>query len=141
MKMQPFFDLLEGGPWKRVDDIGALAKIAEQPSLQLPACYVLPDAEQAAPAPEGSYVLHQVIQSTVAIVLVTRPDGARQGVSAAEMEQMEEAALERLFGKQPEGWDSPLTIADIRTVDISAGLIARVIRMRGRRSRRVTIQP
>ena len=59
----------------------------------------------------------------------------------AHIDADQPAALERLFGKQPEGWDSPLTIADIRTVDISAGLIARVIRMRGRRSRRVTIQP
>ena len=141
MKMQPFFDLLAGGPWKRVGDIGALAKIAGQPNLQLPACYVLADAEQAAAPAEGSYILDQVLHSAVAVVLVTRPDGARQGLCADELDALEEAALSRLFGKVPEGWDSPLTIADIRTIDISAGLVARAIRMRGRRRRRVTLEP
>ena len=140
MNVQPIIDLLKDAPFKRIAGIGALAKIGKEGGF-LPAAYVIPATETATPAPEGSYILDQVIQSTVAVVIAVHPDGVRKGAAGDEMDELEEAVLTRLFGKQPEGWDSVLTLADIHTVDFSAGLIARVIRMRGRRRRRVTLQP
>ena len=141
MNLQPVFDLLADAPFKRVDDIGALAAIGQEPNLALPAAFVIADSEQAAAPIEGSYILDQVIQSAFAVVIAVLPDAARKGVAGQKLDELEEAVLARLFGKQLEGWESPLVLVDIRTVDISAAFIARVIRLRGRRRRRFVMQP
>lgn len=124
--------LLVGMAVKSIGDIDELAKISERPNLALPALYVVADSESGAPPVEGSYVLDQVITSIVMIVIVTRPDGARQGNAKAQLDVLRDEVLTRLFGAQPEGWGSVLTIADIRNVPIAPGLIGRAIRMRGR---------
>ena len=141
MNLRPVFDLLADAPFRRVDDVGALAAIGQEPNLALPAAFVIADSEQAAPPVEGSYVLNQVIQSSFAVAIAVRPDGARKGAAAEELDELEEAVLSRLFGKQMDGWDSPLVLVDIRTVEISAAFIARVVRLRGRRRRRIVMQP
>lgn len=141
MNLRAAIDLLKDGPWKRVEGLDALALLSTEPALALPLAYVVPDSESASPPAEGSYILDQVIQSTFAVVLVTRPDGARRGVAASELDQLEEEALTRLFGKHLPGWDSPLHLVDVRTLGVSADMISRVIRLRARRRRRITLNP
>lgn len=139
MNLQPVIDLLRDGPWKRVEGLDALALLSTEPTLALPLAYVVLDSETALPPAEGSRTLDQVIQSTISIVLVTRPDGARRGVAASQLDELEEEALVRLFGKQLPGWDSPFTILDISMLGISADMISRVLRLRARRRRRVDV--
>ena len=141
MNLQPVFDLLAGGPWKRVDALAAMAALATEPSLALPACYVVPDADTATPPAEGSYILDQVINSVFSVVLVARPDGARRGVAASELDQLADAAISRLFGQQLPEWDSPLHLVDCRTIGISAEMVSCVVRFRGRRRRRLVLTP
>jgi hypothetical protein len=141
MNTQSVAALLADMPVKSVGDIDELAKIAEKGNLGLPALYVVSDSVTGAPPPEGSYILDQVLTSTVMVVIVTRPDGARQGNARALLDELRDGVLTRLFGAQPEGWGSVLTIADIRNVPIAPGLIGRAVRMRGRTHIRKTLTP
>ena len=141
MNVESVAALLAPLPFKFVEGIEEFAQISTRPNLALPGAYVMPDAKSGGAATEGSYILHQTVNSTVAVVIVTRPDGARRGVAGQQLHELEEAVIGALFGRQPSGWDSPLTLADARTVEISPSLIARTVRMRGRTHLRTTLTP
>lgn len=132
MNLEPIRALLADLPLKAVEGVEEFAQISTRPNLALPAAYVMADALSGAPATEGSYILHQVINASVAVVIVTRPDGARRGVAGERLHELTEAVIAALFGQQPQGWDSALTVADVRTVEVSPSLMARTVRMRGR---------
>jgi hypothetical protein len=127
-------DMVPAGLVKSIWDVEELVKIAERPNLALPALYVASENVTGTPPIEGSYVLDQTLNSTALVVIVLRPDGARIGRAKPQLDVLRDAVLERLFGVQPDGWDSVLTVGDIRNLgrELPPGLIGRAIRMRGR---------
>ena len=139
MRLDGIMALLAPLPLKAVGGIEELAKIGERPNIALPAAYVLADNETGGQATEGSAVTHQTVISTVAVVIVARPDGARQGASADLLHDLGEQVLAALFGRQPAGWDSVLTLHEARTIEVSPTLMTRVVRLRGRTHRRRTL--
>lgn len=139
MNLDPVIALLQDGKFKRVADIMAFAKIGSAPNLQLPAAYVVPDREVASDAAQGSMIFEQVVQTSFSVILLVNVDGARAGVAADALDALEMDVLDKLFAIQPAGFDSPLGLVDISTVEISAAWVARAMRFRGRRRIRRTL--
>lgn len=140
METESIRALLDGLPFKTWGEIDELNEIVDKPNVALPGLYIVDDAEQGLPPPEGSYVLHQVINATVSIVIVMNAQAAQKGAIKVRLRALGKMVTERLFGAQPDGWDSALTFGDMRTVRLSPALIARVIRFRGRTHLRKTQQ-
>ena len=127
--------------FKTFGELEDLAEVEKLPHTALPGCFVVADAESGAPVVEGSYILDQVINATVAIMIVTRSEVVRKGPARQRLVDLAKAVRSELFGKQPEGWDSVLTFAGAVTVRPTPGLMGRIVRMRGRFHIRTTHTP
>ena len=125
--------------FKTFGELEDLADVEKLPHTALPGCFVVADGESGGPVVEGSYVLDQAINGTVAIMVVTRSEVVRKGPARQRLVDLADGVQRTLFGKQPDGWDSALTFAGAVTVRPAPSLMGRIVRMRGRFHIRTTL--
>lgn len=131
MNPRPFIDLLEAtGQFKRVGDALELADVRTEPTLALPAAFVVPDSESAASTQLGTHIFDQLVTSLVGIVIIVGADGARRGAAGQALHELERAVIGTLAGASIAGSDRPLEYADARIVSLGGGRVSRLLRFR-----------
>lgn len=142
MKLATIIMLLEAtGAFKRVGDVLQLAALETEPTLALPAAFVVPESESAQPNDMGSNVFEQLITSQFAVAIVVAADGARQGVARSAIEELEDSVLAALAGTRVQGLDRPIVYAGARLLSIGAGRVSRLLSFRAVRRFRFIRNP
>jgi hypothetical protein len=133
--------LLDGGSFRRLGDVLDLAAVETEPTLALPAAFVLRDQATAQDAAQGTQIFEQLVTTLFGVLVVVSADGARRGVAQASLETLEAEVLERLYAATLPGVERPLAFVDSRLVGLGAGRVSRLIRFRAVRRLRVVKQP
>ena len=139
MKLATIIMLVEAtGAFKRVGDVLQLAALETEPTIALPAAFVVPEAESAQPNDLGSNIFEQLITSQFAVVIVVGADGARRGVARESLEELEAGVLAALAGTKVEGLDRPIIYAGGRLISLGGSRVGRMLSFRAvRRFRRI----
>jgi hypothetical protein len=131
MKLGTIIQLLEaGGAFKRVGDVLQLAGLDTEPTIAMPAAFVVPESESAQPNDLGSNIFEQLITSQFGVAIVVSADGAKRGVARESLEDLEAEVLTALAGTKVEGLDRPLVYAGARLISIGAGRVSRLLSFR-----------
>jgi hypothetical protein len=130
--------LLEGGPFKRVDEAEELAAIATEATAALPAAFVLEEGSTATDFQSGSNIYEQIVTTTVGVVIITGADGARRGGGQLRLRELSAFVVGRLFAADVEGLSRPLAFAGAQLVAIQPGRLSAILRFRAVSRRRVT---
>ncbi len=134
--------LLEAsGAFRRVGDVLQLAALETEPTIALPAAFVVPESESAGPNDMGSNVFEQLITSQFAVAIVVGADGARRGAARESIEELETEVLAALAGTKVEGLDRPIVYAGARLLSIGAGRVSRLLSFRAVRRFRLIRNP
>ena len=142
MKLATIIMLLEaGGAFKRVGDVLDLAALETEPTIALPAAFVVPESEAAQPNDMGSNVFEQLITSQFGVAIVVGADGARRGTARESIEELEAEVLAALAGARVEGLDRPIVYAGARLISIGPGRVSRLLSFRAVRRFRVIRNP
>ena len=103
MRLAPIIERLEPVGLRLVEGAVEFAGLSSAPT-RLPAAYVVPQSDDAAPNRLGTYAIDQRVTATIAVVLVL--DAARRGGGGAvsdELEDWSERIRDRLIGwKHPD---------------------------------------
>lgn len=142
MKLATIIMLLEAtDAFKRVGDVLQLAALETEPTIAMPAAFVVPETESAQPNDLGSNVFEQLITTQFAVAIVVGADGARRGVARESLEDLEAAVITALAGTKVQGLDRPITYAGARLLSIGPGRVARLLSFRAVRRFRVVRNP
>ncbi|MFN7400562.1 MAG: hypothetical protein ACK5SX_16240 [Sandaracinobacter sp.] len=142
MKLATIIRLLQASDaFKQVGDVLQLASLETEPTIALPAAFVVPESESAQPNDLGSNVFEQLITSQFAVAIVVSADGARRGLARESLEQLEAEVLTALAGTAVEGLDRPLVYAGARLLSIGGGRVSRLLSFRAVRRFRVIRNP
>lgn len=142
MRLATIIQLLDAtGAFKRVGDVLQLAALETEPTIALPAAFVVPEAESAQPNDLGSNIFEQLITSQFAVAIVVGADGARRGVARESLEELEAEVLAALAGTKVEGQDRPIVYAGARLLSIGGGRVSRLLSFRAVRRFRVIRNP
>lgn len=129
MIVAQFIELLHAtGKFKRIGDVLDLAALQTEPTIAMPAAFVLPSDSSALPNDLGSNVFEQLIIERVGIAIVVGADGARRGAAREELEELEAVVMAAIASKTIQGFDRPTTFSDARLVGVSGGRVTRLLR-------------
>lgn len=124
-------EAVEGlGLFRRVDGAIELSTLASEPTLAMPAAFVIPDSESAADAAGGTQIFEQLVTRLTGIVIIVGADGARRGAAASTLRALEDAVIGRLAGADMPGTDRPLSYVDARLIGVGGGRVSRLLRFR-----------
>lgn len=141
LNLGPVVALLAGPPFKLVGSLFDLASLRTEPKLALPAAFVLPDSESAAPEATGSSIFEQLVTSLFAVVIVAGGDSLRRDRDLEHLAELEGAVIDRLFARPLLGLDRPLAYVDARILGLEPGRVSRLLRFRATWRLRRVIQP
>ncbi|MFN7000265.1 hypothetical protein [Thermaurantiacus tibetensis] len=131
--------LLREGPFKRVDGALALAQLATEPTVALPAAFVLEEGSTTQDAAQGSQIFEQVETATIAVVVVVGGDAARRGAAERALEDLAEAVVSRLFAAAIPGLERPLAYQGGQLLGLDGGRVTRILRFRAVRRLRLIV--
>jgi|GEM_PF-6866625 len=141
MNLDPIIALVDAiGIFKKVGTVEELADLASEPTLGLPAAFVISDSLSAQDAAGGTQIFEQLVTELFAVVVIVGADGARRGAAQGSLQQLEEEVIAALAGTMVAGVERPLSLADSRLLGLGAGRASRLIRFRAIRRFR-TIRP
>ena len=114
--------------FKRVGDVLELSALQTEPTIAMPAAFVLLSDSSALPNDLGSNVFEQLVAERVGIAIVVGADGARRGAARNELEELEAVVMDAIAGAKLAGFDRPATFSDARLVGISGSRVTRLLR-------------
>lgn len=124
--------------FKRVDGAIELAALDIEQTLSLPAAFVVPDSAAATDAAGGTQIFEQLVTTLSGVFIIVGADGARRGLAATSLADLEEAVIGHLAGLDLPETERPLSFVDARLVNLSGGRVSRLLRFRSiRRIRRI----
>lgn len=125
-------------PFKRVEELEELSRLASQPTIAVPCAFVIEEAFTATDFQSGSNILEQIISTTAAVIIVAGADGARRGAGNMRLRELEAFVVDRLFAAEIPGLARPLALVGGQLLSILPGRVTAIVRFRGESRRRVT---